>query len=150
MTDSRYQELEELYRQEADKNTIRLEKEEIIRMWELGILNDFSYFFLALRTELTHRWKHLVEDVPHGQLFPRKIDLKGSHIDYLICEWRGTTPKNDAGDLKEMSVDLILSALAKLQKKELAIASSKQLTLFMGEEAPFTAPTKTSHPEVEV
>ncbi|PZV02428.1 MAG: hypothetical protein DCF32_15005 [Leptolyngbya sp.] len=147
MAKSKRKELEDLYQKEEGENEITFSKEELIRMWELGILNDYAYFFMAMRTELTHRWKHLIEEIEHGQLFPRKIQLTGAHIDYLICEWRGKTPKNDAGDLKEMTVDLILSALAKLQKKELAIAHSKQLTLLLGEEAPFTPPVKTPHPE---
>jgi hypothetical protein len=126
-----------LCRQPLEEDEIRLNKDEMTLLWELGVFTDFAYFFLVLRSELTHRWRNKVEKNEHSSIFPRKLELSGADFDYLMQKWRGTTPKNDDGDLKEFTADLIMAALARLGKKDLTHAVSKQLSLFLGEEAPF-------------
>jgi len=121
-----------------EEDEIILGKDEIIRLWEVGILNDLAYFFFIIKTEIRHGWKHRVEKIEGSYLFPHKIELDGADIDHLMHKWKGQTPKNEAGDVKVLTASAIMKALAALAKKEVAIPRSKQLTLFMGYEAPWT------------
>jgi hypothetical protein len=137
--------LEQLWQLNAplEEDEIRLNKDEVKRLWELGVFNDLAYFFCVIKAEITHGWSHRVEEIEDAYMFPQKLELTGADMDYLMSKWRGTTPKNEAGDLKALTADVIMKCLANLNKKDAAIPKSKQLTLFLGAEAPWTRTEKT-------
>lgn len=116
--------------------TLNISRTQLIRLWEMRILNDLAYVSLLLFHELKNnsRWKDRVQNT--GGLFPHHIVLDSKDYDYLTRRWQGITPKNDDGDVKPLTCEAISKALLAMATKEFAIAQTQQLSLFLHEEAP--------------
>ena len=117
-----------------DVVTLGLTKDQIIRLWELKVFNDLAYVSMVLFYELAHNWRDRIEDA--GGEFPTRIQLTSRDYDYLCRKWQGITPKNDDGDVKPLTFEIIEGVLLNLSKKEFAIAQTQQLSLHMHCEAP--------------
>lgn len=113
-----------------------LSRTQIIRLWELKILNDLAYVALLLFHELKHskRWEDRIK--PAGGEFPHHITLDAQDYDYLTRRWQGITPKNNDGDVKELTCEMISKAFLSMAAKDFALAQTQQLSLFLHEEAP--------------
>jgi hypothetical protein len=113
-----------------------LSRTQIIRLWELRILNDLAYVALLLFHELKHskRWEDQIK--PAGGEFPHHITLDARDYDYLTRRWQGVTPKNNDGDVKELTCEMISRAFLAMAAKDFALAQTQQLSLFLHEEAP--------------
>ena len=117
-----------------DGLTLGLKKDQIIRLWEMKVLNDLAYVSLLLFYELAHNWRDRIEDA--GGEFSNHIQLTSRDYDYLCRKWQGITPKNDDGDVKPLTFEIIEGVLLNLAKKEFAIAQTQQLSLHLSCEAP--------------
>ncbi len=115
------------------KAELALTKYQIIRLWEMKVLNDLAYVAMLLFHELRHKWKDRAEDC--GGEFPTKLELSAKDYDYLCREWKGVT-ENDKGDFKELTCEAITKALLSMASKEFAITRTQQLSLYLSVEAP--------------
>jgi hypothetical protein len=113
---------------------LQVPRDEMIRLWELGLLNNTTYVYLALKYEIEIGAFRDRAYRPEGQS-NHQLQLTARDYDHLARSWRGTEPKNKAGDVKELDFETIDAALAALGKKEILWARSQQLTLFLGAES---------------
>lgn len=110
-----------------------LPRDQIVRDWETGILNDTAYVYLIIQYQYQNHWRGRLDESGIGN----SIVLDEADIDYLQTEWKGT----GAGKKLFLSRKAILEALQKIASAAETHLKFQQLTIpscdsFLGLEPP--------------
>lgn len=98
-----------------------LPRDQIVRDWETGILNDTAYVYLILQYQYQNHWRDRLNDSSIGN----SIVLDEADIDYLKMEWKGT----GAGKKVFLARKAIVAALQKIAEAAETHLEFQQLTI---------------------